>query len=126
MREARKLGIVTIGIIDTDSDPDTVDVVIPANDDSIRAISLILNELADAVAVGKTMVSVHKEVAARPKRPARPRRTALARTGEPAAAESGSTRLNQRHRKPAASRRRKHHKDNSTGQYRKTVLDRSF
>ena len=90
LREARKLGIVTIGIIDTDSDPDTVDVVIPANDDSIRAISLILNELADAVAVGKTMVSVHKEVAARPKRPARPRRTALARTGEPAAAESGS------------------------------------
>lgn len=56
LREARKLGIPTIAIIDTDSDPDTVDVAIPANDDSIKAIELILNELADAVAEGKTMV----------------------------------------------------------------------
>ncbi|HOK65887.1 MAG TPA: 30S ribosomal protein S2 [Anaerohalosphaeraceae bacterium] len=56
LREARKLGIATIGIIDTDSDPDTVDVVIPANDDSIKAIEIILNELADAVAEGKTIV----------------------------------------------------------------------
>jgi small subunit ribosomal protein S2 len=56
LREARKLGIVTVGIIDTDSDPDTVDVVIPANDDSIKAIEILLNELADAVAEGKTLV----------------------------------------------------------------------
>lgn len=56
LREARKLGIPTVGIIDTDSDPDTVDVVIPANDDSIKAIEILLNELADAVAEGKTLV----------------------------------------------------------------------
>lgn len=56
LREARKLGIATVGIIDTDSDPDTVDVVIPANDDSIKAVELILHELADAVAEGKTIV----------------------------------------------------------------------
>jgi len=68
LAEARKLGISTVGIIDTDSDPDTVDVAIPANDDSIRAIGLILNELADAVAIGKTMVSEHKPVPQRPKR----------------------------------------------------------
>ncbi len=55
LREARKLGIATIGIIDTDSDPDTVDVAIPANDDSIKAIEILLSELADAIAVGKTM-----------------------------------------------------------------------
>ncbi len=55
LREAKKLGIETVGLLDTDSDPDTVDVAIPANDDSIRAIELILNELADAVAIGKTM-----------------------------------------------------------------------
>jgi small subunit ribosomal protein S2 len=55
LAEARKLGIPTIGILDTDSNPDTVDVVIPANDDSIRAVGLILNELADAVSIGKTM-----------------------------------------------------------------------
>jgi small subunit ribosomal protein S2 len=78
LREARKLGITTVGIIDTDSDPDTVDVAIPANDDSIRAIGLILNELADAVAVGKTMVSTRKETKQRPKR-VRSRRPALAR-----------------------------------------------
>ena len=42
LREARKLGIPTIGIIDTDSDPDTIDVAIPANDDSIRAVDILL------------------------------------------------------------------------------------
>ncbi|MFZ2145721.1 MAG: 30S ribosomal protein S2 [Sedimentisphaerales bacterium] len=78
LREARKLGIVTVGLLDTDSDPDTVDVVIPANDDSIRAIELILNELADAVAIGKTMVAVHQEPAQRPRR-VRSKRTVLAR-----------------------------------------------
>ena len=55
LREARKLGIVTIGLIDTDSDPDEVDVVIPSNDDSIKAIEIILDELAKAISVGKTM-----------------------------------------------------------------------
>ena len=80
LHEARKLGIATIGLLDTDSDPDTVDVAIPANDDSTRAISLILNELADAVAIGKTMVSVRQE-AIRPKR-TRSRRPALARADE--------------------------------------------
>jgi small subunit ribosomal protein S2 len=84
LREARKLGIATVGIIDTDSDPDTVDVAIPANDDSIKAIELILNELADAVAVGKTMISAREKVRERPRR-VRSRRPALARAngGEP-------------------------------------------
>ncbi|MHC4396522.1 MAG: 30S ribosomal protein S2 [Planctomycetota bacterium] len=69
LAEAKKLGIATVGIIDTDSDPDTVDVAIPANDDSIRAIGLILNELADAVAIGKTMVAARKpQQQQRPKR----------------------------------------------------------
>jgi small subunit ribosomal protein S2 len=75
--EAKKLGIATVGLIDTDSDPDTVDVAIPANDDSIRAIDLILGELADAVAIGKTMVSAKQEPRQRPKR-VRSRRPALA------------------------------------------------
>jgi len=86
LREAAKLGIATIGIIDTDSDPDTVDVAIAANDDSIRAIDLIMNELADAVAIGKTMVSAEPQPSQRARR-ARSRRTALARadTEKPAA-----------------------------------------
>lgn len=57
LREASKLEIPTIGVIDTDSDPDIVDVAIPANDDSIKAINIILNELAEAVNEGKTQVS---------------------------------------------------------------------
>jgi len=77
LREAKKLGFPTIGIIDTDSDPDMVDVVIPANDDSIRAIDLILKELADAVAIGKTMVPP-QQTKQQPKR-VRSRRPALAR-----------------------------------------------
>ena len=79
LREARKLGIPTVGVLDTDSDPDTVDIAVPANDDSIRAIEIIMNELADAVAIGKTMVSVRQqEVAPRPRR-VRSRRPAMAR-----------------------------------------------
>ncbi len=78
LREAKKLGLATIAVIDTDADPDAVDVAIPANDDSIRAINLILNELADAVAIGKTMAGARVEPAQRPKR-VRPRRPVLAR-----------------------------------------------
>jgi small subunit ribosomal protein S2 len=81
LREARKLGIVTIGLLDTDSDPDTVDVAIPANDDSIGAIDLILNELANAVAIGKTMVAAHQEPAQRPRR-VRSKRPVMARATE--------------------------------------------
>lgn len=81
LREAKKLDIATIGLLDTDSNPDTVDVAIPANDDSIRAVDLILNELADAVAIGKTMTAVRQEAPQRPKR-VRPKRQALARASE--------------------------------------------
>jgi len=78
LREARKLEIVTIGIIDTNSDPDTVDVAIPANDDSIRAIKLIVNELADAVALGRMTSRAAVAAGGRPAR-ARSRRPTLAR-----------------------------------------------
>jgi small subunit ribosomal protein S2 len=80
LREAAKLGIPTAGVLDTDSDPDSVDVAIPANDDSIRAVEIILNELADAVAIGKTMVSVRQQETDLRSRRVRPsRRPALAR-----------------------------------------------
>ena len=81
LSEAKKLEIATVGLIDTDSDPDTVDVAIPANDDSIRAIELLLNELADAVAIGKTMVPTQQEPRERPRR-VRSRRPALAHADE--------------------------------------------
>ncbi len=53
MREARKLGITTVALIDTDCDPDEVDLPIPGNDDGIRSIELIARHLADAVLAGK-------------------------------------------------------------------------
>lgn len=51
--EARKMGVVTVALIDTDSDPDLVDLPIPGNDDSIRSIELVVNQLASAVVEGK-------------------------------------------------------------------------
>ena len=91
LHEARKLGIATIGIIDTNSDPDTLDVAIPANDDSIRAIELILGELTDAVAIGKTMIGTYQDTRERPKRMRSKRpRLASASSEEIESAESSS------------------------------------
>ncbi len=53
LREARKLGIPTIALIDTDGDPDQVDLPIPGNDDSMRSIDVIIRELCLAIAEGK-------------------------------------------------------------------------
>ena len=53
VKEAQKLGIVTVGLIDTDSDPDEIDLAIPGNDDSIRSIEIIIRCLADAVLEGR-------------------------------------------------------------------------
>jgi small subunit ribosomal protein S2 len=52
VREARKVGIPVVCLLDTDSDPDLVDIPIPGNDDAMRAIELILKELCDAIAEG--------------------------------------------------------------------------
>ncbi len=53
VREAKKLAIPTVCLIDTDSDPDFADIPIPGNDDAIRAIDTVLSHLADAVEEGK-------------------------------------------------------------------------
>lgn len=53
VKEARKLGITTVALIDTDSDPDQIDLPIPGNDDGIRSIELLLAQLADAISAGK-------------------------------------------------------------------------
>lgn len=54
VKEARILGIKVVALIDTDSDPDMVDLPIPGNDDSIRSIDLILQQLGDAIIEGKS------------------------------------------------------------------------
>ncbi len=79
VREARKLGIPTICLIDTDSDPDFADVPIPGNDDAMRAIETILVHLADAVEEGlrgRKTTEEEKEKEA----PVSPRRSARATT----------------------------------------------
>jgi len=55
IREARSMGVTTIALIDTDCDPDLVDLPIPGNDDSIRSIELIVQQLADAILEGKAV-----------------------------------------------------------------------
>jgi small subunit ribosomal protein S2 len=54
VKEAQRMGVATVALIDTDSDPDTVDLPIPGNDDSIRSIELVLAKLADAVLEGRS------------------------------------------------------------------------
>lgn len=54
IQEARKMGVKTIALIDTDSDPDLVDLPIPGNDDAMRAIEIVMRELCDAAIEGKS------------------------------------------------------------------------
>ncbi len=53
VHEANILGIPVVAMVDTNTDPDPIDVVIPANDDAIRAIRLISGAMADAIIEGK-------------------------------------------------------------------------
>ena len=53
VREAQKLHIPIVAMVDTNSDPDDIDVIIPSNDDAIRAVRLITATMADAVIEGK-------------------------------------------------------------------------
>ncbi len=53
VKEARRLGVPVFAIVDTNCDPDTVDYVIPANDDAIKSVQVITKSFADAVLMGK-------------------------------------------------------------------------
>jgi len=55
VKEANKLGIPIVGVVDTNCDPDPIDYVIPSNDDAIRAIKLITDRVADAVEEGMAL-----------------------------------------------------------------------
>lgn len=79
VKEARKVGIVTVALIDTDSDPDLVDLPIPGNDDSIRSIELVVSRLAQAILEGRA--SLPPEAQERLAKPA------VAATAQPVSAE---------------------------------------
>jgi len=57
VKEARKLCIPVVAVVDTNCDPDQVDWVIPGNDDALRAIRLFSNKIADAVAEGRSLAT---------------------------------------------------------------------
>jgi small subunit ribosomal protein S2 len=63
LKEARKLGIPIIGIVDTNADPDEVDYPIPGNDDAIRAIQLLTRIAAEAVIAGREASKPIEEMA---------------------------------------------------------------
>jgi small subunit ribosomal protein S2 len=66
IREARRLGLPVIGLVDTNCDPDDADYVIPGNDDAIRSCSLIVRAIANAIEAGKSKVTA-EELAAPPR-----------------------------------------------------------
>jgi small subunit ribosomal protein S2 len=57
VKEARRLGIPVVAIVDTNCDPDEVDYVIPGNDDALRAIRLFASKIADAVVEGRSLAT---------------------------------------------------------------------
>lgn len=69
LAEARKLGITTVAIVDTNCDPDEVTYPIPGNDDAIKALRLMCTKIADAVMAGKAEVpeEIKAEEAVKPK-----------------------------------------------------------
>ena len=88
VREARRLGLPVVALVDTNCDPDEADYVIPGNDDAIRSCGLITRVIADAVAAGKQKVTAQEMAAAA----AREAREAAAAAAEQAAAsENGAS-----------------------------------
>ena len=64
--EARKLGLKVVALLDTDCDPDLIDLPIPGNDDSMRSIDLVLKMLTNAIIEGKAAAPVEPPPAAEP------------------------------------------------------------
>ncbi|MBN2212587.1 MAG: 30S ribosomal protein S2 [Sedimentisphaerales bacterium] len=89
IREARKLNIPTVCLLDTDCDPDLVSLPIPGNDDAMRAIELVIKQLADSVLEGKVTRSETAHAASSEPR-TRSRRISIARAVDVMTEEAGS------------------------------------
>lgn len=90
IREAQKLSIPTVCLVDTDSDPEGADIVIPGNDDAMRAIELVVAALADAIEEGKRGRQAMAEKAGEQSAggPGHPRRSKRASTSSIAASQT--------------------------------------
>ena len=93
LREARNVGIPTVCLVDTDSDPDYTSIAIPGNDDGMRGIELVLGMLADAIEEGRRARPVPEPQTESPDAAApggarrRTRRTTTASLAEPLSGE---------------------------------------
>jgi small subunit ribosomal protein S2 len=85
VREARRLGMPIIALVDTNCDPDEAEYVIPGNDDAIRSCSLITRVIGDAIAEGKNRVSPAEMAAPKEPEAAAPAEEAVAPAVEAAA-----------------------------------------
>jgi small subunit ribosomal protein S2 len=70
IREARRLGMPVVGLVDTNCDPDDADYVIPGNDDAIRSCSLVVRVVANAIEAGKSKVTVEEMTTPEAEQPA--------------------------------------------------------
>lgn len=86
IKEAKRMGVTTVALIDTDSDPDPVDLPIPGNDDSIRSIEVILGKLSDAVLEGRAALPPEQQALIKPRTPPSGHRPQPAPAAEPAQA----------------------------------------
>ena len=66
IREARRLGVPVVGLVDTNADPDDADFVVPGNDDAIRSCTLVARVLADGIEAGRLKVSPGEVAASAP------------------------------------------------------------
>jgi small subunit ribosomal protein S2 len=83
VREARRLGMPVIALVDTNCDPDEADYVIPGNDDAIRSCSLIVRAIADGIEAGKQKVTPEEVAPPAPAEPAAEAETEPEITPEP-------------------------------------------
>jgi small subunit ribosomal protein S2 len=92
LREAQRLGLPVIALVDTNCDPDEVSYVVPGNDDAIRSCSLVIRAIADGIEAGKTKVT-EAEIAAAPaqEEPAAVAEPDAAEPAEDAADESAAS-----------------------------------
>ena len=67
VHEARLVGIKVIALLDTDCDPDQIDLPIPGNDDSIRSIEVVLGKLADAILEGRAALPPEQQGMIKPR-----------------------------------------------------------
>ena len=83
VREARRLGLPVVALVDTNCDPDEADYVIPGNDDAIRSCSLVTRVIADAILEGRQKVTPQEFAANGKEQPAQPKAEAATTTAEP-------------------------------------------